>query len=64
MKWMTQEEVPDAFGPKAFDPTQTNWAPRATCRGPRWASLILSCSSRYDEGQKKIVEKPFIKIDS
>ena len=27
MKWMTQEEVPDAFGPKAFgDPLQTNWA--------------------------------------
>ena len=27
MKWMTQDEVPDAFGPKAVRrPTQTNWA--------------------------------------
>ena len=38
MKWKTQEEVPDAFGPKAFDPLQTNWAPTRYVPWSSWAS--------------------------
>jgi M6 family metalloprotease-like protein len=38
MKWMTQDQVPDAFGPKAFDPTQTNWAPTRYVPWSSWAS--------------------------
>src|SRR3954468_5581966 len=38
MKWMTKEEVPDAFGPKAYgDPTQTNWA---VSRYVPWSSWV------------------------
>jgi M6 family metalloprotease-like protein len=38
MKWKMQEEVPDAFGPKAFDPLQTNWAPTRYVPWSSWAS--------------------------
>src|SRR3954465_7326791 len=38
MKWMTKEEVPDAFGPKAYgDLTQTNWA---VSRYVPWSSWV------------------------
>jgi M6 family metalloprotease-like protein len=38
MKWMTQDQVPDAFGPKAFDPTLPNWAPTRYVPWTSWAS--------------------------
>ena len=38
MKWKTQEEVPDAFGPKAYgDLTQTNWAVTRYVPWTSWA---------------------------
>jgi M6 family metalloprotease-like protein len=38
MKWSTKEEVPDAFGPKQFDPLQTNWAFTRYVDWTSWAS--------------------------
>src|SRR3954468_7361586 len=41
MKWMTKEEVPDAFGPKLkwpLDQTQTNWAVSRYVPWSSWAS--------------------------
>ncbi|MDA0169224.1 hypothetical protein OJ998_09020 [Solirubrobacter taibaiensis] len=38
MKWNTKEEVPDAFGPKAFEPAQTNWALTRYVDWTSWAS--------------------------
>ena len=38
MKFTDQNSVPDAFGPKAFDPTQTNWAPTRYVPWTSWAS--------------------------
>jgi M6 family metalloprotease-like protein len=38
MKWMTQDQVPDPFGPKAFDPSQTNWAVSRYVPWSSWAS--------------------------
>ncbi len=38
MKFKTQDDVPDAFGPKAFDPLQTNWAPTRYVPWSSWAS--------------------------
>jgi M6 family metalloprotease-like protein len=38
MKFMSQDDVPDAFGPKAFDPLQTNWAPTRYVPWTSWAS--------------------------
>ena len=32
------DDVPDAFGPKAFDPLQTNWAPTRYVPWSSWAS--------------------------
>ena len=42
MKWMTQEEVPDAFGPKAIDPLQTNWA---FTRYVPWTSWVSAATN-------------------
>ena len=40
MKWNTKEEVPDAFGPKAYgDLTQTNWAATRYVDWSSWASV-------------------------
>jgi M6 family metalloprotease-like protein len=39
MKWMTKEQVPDAFGPKVFDPAQTNWAATRYVDWSSWASV-------------------------
>jgi M6 family metalloprotease-like protein len=40
MKWNTREEVPDAFGPKAYgDLTQTNWAATRYVDWSSWASV-------------------------
>ncbi len=38
MKFDTMDDVPDAFGPKAFDPLQTNWAPTRYVPWSSWAS--------------------------
>jgi M6 family metalloprotease-like protein len=41
MKWMTKEDVPDAFGPKVkwpLDTTQTNWAVSRYVPWSSWAS--------------------------
>jgi M6 family metalloprotease-like protein len=38
MKFKTMDDVPDAFGPKAFDPLQTNWAPTRYVPWSSWAS--------------------------
>jgi M6 family metalloprotease-like protein len=38
MKFKSQDDVPDAFGPKAFDPLQTNWAPTRYVPWSSWAS--------------------------
>src|SRR3954453_6000038 len=35
---MTQDQVPDPFGPKAFDPSQTNWAVSRYVPWSSWAS--------------------------
>ena len=43
MKWMTPEEVPDAFGPKALgDPLQTNWA---ITRYVPWTSWVSAATN-------------------
>ncbi len=40
MKWKTQEEVPDAFGPKSYgDLTQTNWAVTRYVPWSSWAAV-------------------------
>jgi M6 family metalloprotease-like protein len=40
MKWSTPEEVPDAFGPKAYgDTTQTNWAVTRYVPWSSWVSV-------------------------
>ncbi|HWK27240.1 MAG TPA: M6 family metalloprotease domain-containing protein [Solirubrobacter sp.] len=42
MKWKTPEEVPDAFGPKAYgDLTQTNWAVTRYVPWSSWASVSM-----------------------
>jgi hypothetical protein len=39
MKWLTQDQVPDAFGPKAYgDLTQTNWAVTRYVPWTSWAA--------------------------
>ena len=38
MKWATQDQVPDAFGPKNFDATQANWAITRYVPWTSWAS--------------------------
>ncbi len=38
MKFKTQDDVTDEFGPKAFDPLQTNWAPTRYVPWSSWAS--------------------------
>ncbi|WP_051323810.1 immune inhibitor A domain-containing protein [Candidatus Solirubrobacter pratensis] len=38
MKWASQDQVPDAFGPKAFDPAQSNWAISRYVPWSSWAS--------------------------
>jgi len=38
MKWSTKEAVPDAFGPKQYDPAQTNWAFTRYVDWTSWAS--------------------------
>ena len=43
MKWMTQDQVPDAFGPKALgDLTQTNWA---ITRYVPWTSWVSAATN-------------------
>jgi M6 family metalloprotease-like protein len=43
MKWMTQDQVPDAFGPKALgDPLQTNWA---LTRYVPWTSWVSAATN-------------------
>ena len=42
MKWSTPEEVPDAFGPKALDPLQTNWA---FTRYVPWTSWVSAATN-------------------
>src|SRR6478752_1588105 len=38
MKFKTQDDVTDEWGPKAFDPLQTNWAPTRYVPWSSWAS--------------------------
>ncbi len=39
MRWATQDQVPDTFGPKSYgDLTQTNWAPTRYVPWTSWAS--------------------------
>ena len=47
MKWMTQDDVPDAFGPKQYgDPTQTNWAITRYVPWSSWASVVDDLAER------------------
>ena len=40
MRWMTQDEVPDAFGPKSYgDLSQTNWAVTRYVPWSSWAAV-------------------------
>jgi M6 family metalloprotease-like protein len=38
MKWLTMNDVPEAFGPHAFDPSLTNWSPTRYVPWTSWAS--------------------------
>ena len=51
MKWMTQEEVPDAFGPKCSDGdlTQTNWAVTRYVPWTSWAVGVDDLAERVGQ---------------
>ncbi len=55
MKWMSQDQVPDAFGPKAYgDLTQTNWAVSRYVPWSSWATVSTIWPNAVTSGAKPL----------